>query len=169
MLNSVWLYFRVHSSTSYPSSSYSSSSSLSLASAFAPCCRSNYARPSYCFTHASSSAVDWSLLLALILASWYRRSIFTKICILPCKSRSKWSIDFVLLLYSTRICSSLILQALHITCKAFTVHYPCTWLPTAELTLWHKTKCSGACQQPDTKPTQPASTPELDHEEANRT
>ena len=76
------------------------------------------------------------------------------------------SINFVLILYSTRTRSSSILQALHITCKAVTVHYPCTWLPTVEPTLWHKTKCSGARQQPDTKPIPPASTPELDYEEA---
>ena len=38
--------------------------------------------------------------------------------------------------------------------------------PTAKPTLWQTTKCSGARQQPDTKPIPPASTPELDYEEA---
>ena len=94
-------------------------------------------------------------------------SILTKICIPPRKLWTKCSVDFVLVSYTAWIRSSSILQALYITCKAVTVHYPCTWLPTVEPTPWHKTKCSGACQQPDTKSTQAASTPELDHEEAH--
>ena len=38
--------------------------SLSLATASAPCYRSNFARPSYPSIHALFSAVDWNLLLA---------------------------------------------------------------------------------------------------------
>ena len=65
ILNSVWFhYVSAHSSSSHSPLSCSFSSSLSLASASAPCYSSNFASPSYPSIHALSSAVDWNLLLA---------------------------------------------------------------------------------------------------------